>query len=815
MSDDIKKILARLDEALTPVSVKKGLNPQQRSVPQLPADFQPRKIRALGAAQDPRHPMTGLAVGAAESRTPTPAKTRNPVAKNAPRSGAGAHANKKRADRHGEVKHKKSAAADDEIKEMQHRPEQAVMILRRIPEGYRGARLYEKIMNTIIKRLGPAGSSSERRELYQTLAADVMERYIQKFPASAAVREDRADDVRVSDATDEMLRDLENVKIYQRSQDTRDRAIELLFVIRQRFLDTFQGRERASWLDDFLTPLDWCAATLATGTWNRQVMDETLDICITLLDEMNDRIWREIVPAKDDDEGGISVGDLSENYDEYANCYLSEGISEAMGLYGPFTVTINTGERPKSRTKTKKFRREDDAILWAENWLADAPQYVFATAEVTDPNGYVVWTTDESLEEQGVAEGLNEMDKSAPQPGRDGKVSHSTYGSRDKKGSDNFKGKEAPGKPITKKQMEKDALDILKKQGVAEGYNDISVGDYVSYDDGPGTDRWEVVSIQGNRVELRNDQGGTTFADINDVLKEQGVAEGSVTESGETYVWTADFADGSSERLRITTDEVPYARAAFEKKFPNKELVKVDTDWKPQDDGYGAMPASRYTEPRPSPDNPMVKEAWTLRGSKTRDNLEVKVYHDADGGRWALQMFVDGEYRPDQTQHFDSAQDAKEALRILMNFGLRESPAMKDLSEAIAEIEEDMLSKVRNDLTRYLDRLENKVKKDKSLNQKEPRVKEDPTAVDTMSVPPPAPVQNPVMPESVAVKSITLEDGSILEIHGDQLRGFEVRRGGRSLPTRFPNLDHAQMAVDLYRRRRGANGTSADYVEER
>ena len=73
---------------------------------------------------------------------------------------------------------------------------------------------------------------------------------------------------------------------------------------------------------------------------------------------------------------------------------------------------------------------------------------------------------------EGVAEGLNEMDKSAPQPGRDGKVSHSTYGSRDKKGSDYFKGKEAHGKPITKKQMEKHALDILKKQGVAEGNYD-------------------------------------------------------------------------------------------------------------------------------------------------------------------------------------------------------------------------------------------------------------------------------------------------------------------------------------------------------
>ena len=76
-----------------------------------------------------------------------------------------------------------------------------------------------------------------------------------------------------------------------------------------------------------------------------------------------------------------------------------QGVAEATGLYGPFTVTINTGERPQSRTKTKKFRREDDAIRWAQDWLEDFPQYSFATAEVTDPAGNVVWTTDESLEE--------------------------------------------------------------------------------------------------------------------------------------------------------------------------------------------------------------------------------------------------------------------------------------------------------------------------------------------------------------------------------------------------------------------------------
>jgi hypothetical protein len=76
-----------------------------------------------------------------------------------------------------------------------------------------------------------------------------------------------------------------------------------------------------------------------------------------------------------------------------------QGVAEAAGLYGPFTATINTGERPQSHTKTKRFKREDDAILWAEDWLENAPQYVFATAEVTDPDGNVVWTTDESLEE--------------------------------------------------------------------------------------------------------------------------------------------------------------------------------------------------------------------------------------------------------------------------------------------------------------------------------------------------------------------------------------------------------------------------------
>jgi hypothetical protein len=66
MSSDIANLLQRLtliERATTPVSVKQGLNPQQRSADQLPALFQPKKIRALGGDTDPAHPMRGQMVG--------------------------------------------------------------------------------------------------------------------------------------------------------------------------------------------------------------------------------------------------------------------------------------------------------------------------------------------------------------------------------------------------------------------------------------------------------------------------------------------------------------------------------------------------------------------------------------------------------------------------------------------------------------------------------------------------------------------------------------------------------------------------------
>ena len=73
MSNDIRDILSRLtalEGKLTPTTVKKGLNQQQDSVPQLPALFKPKKISVLGSDTDPKHPATGYAVGSNESAEP-------------------------------------------------------------------------------------------------------------------------------------------------------------------------------------------------------------------------------------------------------------------------------------------------------------------------------------------------------------------------------------------------------------------------------------------------------------------------------------------------------------------------------------------------------------------------------------------------------------------------------------------------------------------------------------------------------------------------------------------------------------------------
>ena len=52
-------------------------------------------------------------------------------------------------------------------------------------------------------------------------------------------------------------------------------------------------------------------------------------------------------------------------------------------------------------------------------------------------------------------------------------------------------------------------------------------------------------------------------------------------------------------------------------------------------------------------------------------------------------------------------------------------------------------------------------------------------------------------------------------MHGDEQEGFEIRRAGRCLPTRFKNLDEAEMAVKMFAHRRRKGNESQDYMEEK
>ena len=158
-------------------------------------------------------------------------------------------------------------------------------------------------------------------------------------------------------------------------------------------------------------------------------------------------------------------------------------------------------------------------------------------------------------------------------------------------------------------------------------------------------------------------------------------------------------------------------------------------------------------------------------------------------------------------------------------------PTKTALEEAMQEVEEDMLSKVKKDLTQYLDQLEKKVRVDRELKDKakdavkkhaaEEDIEEndyeltDPSTVHGIENNIDTQLGNPQQPTKV----MELDDGAIFEIHGDDSLGYEIRHGGRSLPSRFRTSDEAGIAVDLFRahrqRNRPAQDLSQDYIEER
>jgi len=153
-------------------------------------------------------------------------------------------------------------------------------------------------------------------------------------------------------------------------------------------------------------------------------------------------------------------------------------------------------------------------------------------------------------------------------------------------------------------------------------------------------------------------------------------------------------------------------------------------------------------------------------------------------------------------------------------------PQLPSLAETMQEIEEDMLGKVKRDFVDYLERLEDRNKIDKDLVSKAKKELGLTTKTDEASTDP-EPFQDTEVAHDIdqtaasqavaaeqPVKTVTMEDGAVLEIYGDEGRGFEIRRGSRSMATRFPNIDHADMAVKLFQQRRRKQDLAQDYIDE-
>ena len=154
-------------------------------------------------------------------------------------------------------------------------------------------------------------------------------------------------------------------------------------------------------------------------------------------------------------------------------------------------------------------------------------------------------------------------------------------------------------------------------------------------------------------------------------------------------------------------------------------------------------------------------------------------------------------------------------------------PKKPSLGEAMQEVEEDMLSKVKKDLSQYLDQLEKKVRIDRALKDKaldavdRHEVEEndyeltDPGTVHDVE----AQVNTAAAQPQQPVKVMELDDGAMFEIHGDEGSGYEIRHRGQSLPSRFRTSDEAGIAVDLFRAHRQRNrpeqDLNQDYIEER
>jgi hypothetical protein len=121
-------------------------------------------------------------------------------------------------------------------------------------------------------------------------------------------------------------------------------------------------------------------------------------------------------------------------------------------------------------------------------------------------------------------------------------------------------------------------------------------------------------------------------------------------------------------------------------------------------------------------------------------------------------------------------------------------------------MEEDVLSKVKKGLTDYLKSIEDEIRSDSDLKDRKPDTRELRGKNDKR--------KDLDLHISHPIKSITLENGRVCEIHGNEKQGFTVRHGSKESTSRFKKLEEVEIALELYNSRLRKNQVTADYIEE-
>ena len=202
-------------------------------------------------------------------------------------------------------------------------------------------------------------------------------------------------------------------------------------------------------------------------------------------------------------------------------------------------------------------------------------------------------------------------------------------------------------------------------------------------------------------------------------------------------------------------------------------------------------------------------------------------------------------FKPKTVAVLTAKQDPKNPMAGKMVGGCEESEE-PDETVLEAEVAEDILDKVKRSFTDFIKQAEQEIndsdikekkkgdsdlkskdKTDRDLIAKENReidppefdseVEEDSELGSALSgvIPAEQPAGEPgvSIKETAAVKTITNECG-LWEMHGNEHSGFEIRRAGRSLPTRFKNLDEAEMAIEMFAHRQRQHDEAQDYIDE-